>query len=162
MENRVNIAFNKQLNKEFYSAYLYFGMSYYFSNINLDGFAKYMKKQAKEELKHAQKFYDYMLLRHFDIHLERIEEPDISFSSSLSVIERALSHEKFITSEIINLSNLSEEMNDLASEIFLQEFILEQVEEEDKFFKMYERIKYNEECGCTIEHIDHELKINPQ
>jgi len=158
MENRVDLAFNRQLNKEFYSAYLYFGMSSYFSSINLDGFAKYMKDQAKEELEHANMFYDYMLLRHFNIKLERIEEPDSDFSSALSVIERALSHEKYITSEIINLSNLSKDTGDTMSEIFLQKLIMEQAEEEDKFLKMYERIKYNEECGCTVEHIDCELK----
>lgn len=157
-DNRINMGFNKQLNKEFYSAYLYFGMSSYFSSINLDGFSQYMMEQAKEELEHAQIFYDYMHLRHFSVRLEKIEEPDNDFSSALGVIGKALSHERFITSEVINLSNMSKEADDKMSEIFLQQMIMEQMEEEDKFLKIYERIRYNEECGCTIEHIDNELK----
>ncbi len=158
IDSKLNAGFNTQLNKEFYSAYLYFAMSSYFSGINMDGFAKYMKDQAKEELEHAQKIYDYMILRRFNIKLERIEEPDSDFSNALNVIEKAYEHEKFVTSEIINLSELSKEVKDYMSEIFLEDMIMEQAEEEDKFFKIYERIKYHEDCSSMTERIDAEFK----
>ena len=63
MDNKTNELLNQQINFEFYSAYLYLAMSTYFSEINMDGFAKFMKNQAKEELEHAQRIYDYLLLR---------------------------------------------------------------------------------------------------
>ena len=52
--------FNKQINWELYSAYLYLSMSAYFLSINLNGFANWMRVQAMEELTHAMKFFDFI------------------------------------------------------------------------------------------------------
>lgn len=56
MENTLREGLCEQINKELYSAYLYFAMSIYFIEINMEGFAKVIKNQAKEELSHAKKF----------------------------------------------------------------------------------------------------------
>ena len=50
---------NGQINKEIYSAYLYTSMQAYCANISLCGFANWLKIQAKEELFHAKKIFDY-------------------------------------------------------------------------------------------------------
>ena len=57
---KVEQAFNEQLNAELYSAYLYLSMSAYFESINLPGFAKWMRAQDEEERQHAMKFFDFI------------------------------------------------------------------------------------------------------
>ena len=58
--SRIEKELNKQLNKEFFSAYLYMSMSAYFQSVDLLGFANWMNIQAKEEMLHAEKFYNFI------------------------------------------------------------------------------------------------------
>lgn len=154
MNDRLCEEFNKQINKEFYSAYLYFAMSTYFSEVMLDGFAEYMKKQASEELGHAQKIHDYLIQRNAKIALLRIESPEASWVNPVDVFEDALKHEKFVTHSIHNLNKLAKEDDDVASEIFLADFIVEQVEEEYTFGKLLEKVKVASQCSCGIQRLD--------
>lgn len=148
---------NKQLNREFYSAYLYFAMSTYFTEISLSGFAKYMKRQAKEELKHAQKIHNYLIDRGGKIEYERIEAPDASWINTLDVFEYAYNHEKYMTESIYNIYEKAKEEKDYALEVFLDSFVEEQSEEEAKFSKMIDRIKIANACECGIHTLDLEL-----
>lgn len=157
MNEKLTEEFNKQINREFYSAYLYFAMSTYFAEVNLDGFSKYMRKQAVEELEHAQKIHDYLILRNAKIKLERIESPEAIWVNAVNIIEEALSHEKFITHQIHNLNKASKEQNDVAAEIFLEDFITEQVEEEAKFMKLLELVKSASLCDCGMQTLDRTL-----
>jgi ferritin len=159
----VNLAqeFNKQINKELYSAYLYFAMSTYFAEISYDGFAKYMKEQAVEELGHAQKFYDFLLMRKAKISFDVIQPPEeVVWINPADVLEHALNHERFITSLIYNLYNGSQEVKDQASALFLQQFILEQAEEEYKMGTLLDKIKTLQECPCGLQSLNRELKTS--
>ncbi len=157
----VNLAqeFNKQINKELYSAYLYFAMSTYFAETSYNGFTKYMKEQAIEELGHAQKFYDFLLLRQAKISFDVIQPPEeIVWINPADVLEHALNHEKFVTSLINDLYNKAQEAKDQASTLFLQQFIFEQAEEESKMRTLLDRIKTVQECPCGLQSLDRELK----
>lgn len=157
MNEKLQQEFNNQINKEFYSAYLYFAMSTYFAEIYLDGFAQYMKGQAIEELTHAQKLHEYMLKRNFKIELSRIESPETTWVNPMDVIETALKHEKSITHSILNLNKLACEADDAATKIFLQEFIVEQIEEENTFEKLLEKVKVAGKCNCGMMRLDRHL-----
>ena len=157
MDNRTNDLLNRQINIEFYSAYLYLAMSTYFSEINMDGFAKFMKKQAKEELEHAQKIYDYLLLRDKKITYQRIEAPDTDWISALDVLDDAIEHEKTVSAKINELYRVVKETDDYATMNFLDWFVEEQLEEEEKFRILREKIKAFDECSCTLEAMDREL-----
>lgn len=148
---------NKQLNKEFYSAYLYFAIATYFSEISLSGFAKYMKRQAKEELKHAQKIHNYLIDRGIKIEYERIEAPDASWINTLDAFEYAYNHEKYMTESIHNIYKQAKEEKDYSLEVFLDDFVKEQSEEEAKFSKMIDRIKIATACDCGIHTLNLEL-----
>ena len=50
LSERINNALNTQINKEFFSAYLYLSMSNYFNGLGLEGFGHWCKKQAEEEV----------------------------------------------------------------------------------------------------------------
>ena len=148
---------NNQINKEFYSAYLYFAMSTYFSEITLDGFAAYMKKQAGEELEHAHKIHDYLLKTNNKITLSRIEAPEIEWVNPVDVLEAALKHEKFVTTSIHHLYKLAKEAEDIEAKVFLQYFITEQIEEEDNARKLLEKVQAFVKGGCTLQILDAKL-----
>ena len=67
---------NEQVNKEFYSAYLYLDFANYFERIGLAGFAHYFKVQAQEERDHALMFYQYLQDSDQPVTLEAIARPD--------------------------------------------------------------------------------------
>lgn len=160
MDNKLIEGLNKQINKELFSAYLYFGMSAYFVETNMEGFAKIIKEQAKEEITHAKKIYNYLITRDAKIDLFPIEAPDTNWINPIDAIKSALNHEKYVTKSIEELYSISREIKDYATEIFLQWFITEQVEEEDKFRTLLEKMENVQNCDCEIIHIDRNLKID--
>lgn len=130
MDERIEKAFNEQLNAELYSSYLYLSMSAFFSSINLPGMAEWMRIQAEEELLHAMKFYDFIIQSGGRVVLPVIEEPQHTWDSPLAVFEHQLAHEQKVTGLINDLVDLARECSDYAAEQFLQWFVKEQVEEE--------------------------------
>ncbi len=123
-------ALNDQINAELHSAYLYLSMVSYFKSRNLDGFAQWMTVQTQEETSHAMKLFDYVLERGGNVLLAPIEGPVTEWDSPLAAFEGALKHEQYITQRINDLVALARKENDAATEIMLQWFVTEQVEEE--------------------------------
>ena len=132
---------NKQLNAEMYSGYLYLAMAAYFEDIDLAGFANWMRAQAQEELAHSMRFYDYLVSRGARVTLEEIEKPKFTWDSPVDVFEQVLSHEKTVTSLIYNLVDLAIEEKDHASNNFLQWFVEEQIEEEESAGAALNKVK---------------------
>ncbi|ODN30692.1 ferritin [Fervidobacterium thailandense] len=121
---------NEQVGKELYSAYLYLSMATYFDAEDLQGFAHWMKVQAKEELGHAMKIYEYIYERGGRVELPALEKPRCQWDSPLEAFKQALEHERFITSSIHNILELARAENDHPTANFIQWFVKEQVEEE--------------------------------
>lgn len=157
MERKMEEAINEQIKNELYSAYLYLSMASYFDSINLEGFSHWMKVQAKEEVSHAMKLYDFVFDRGGKVIFKEIPAPPSDFSSPLDVFEKVLQHEKKVTELIEKLYKLSLELNDTACQIMLQWFINEQVEEEKNALKIVERLKMIKESPQGILIIDREL-----
>lgn len=123
-------AMNKQIMHEMQSAYLYLSMSAYFEAENLPGFAKWMRVQFQEEQEHALKFYDYILERGGKVLLETFPQVKVDFASPKAVFEETYAHEQKVTALILDIYNVAVAEKDVASQIFLQWFVNEQVEEE--------------------------------
>lgn len=121
---------NAQVTHEMASAYLYLSMAAYFESENLAGFAHWMKVQFGEEQAHAMKFFEYIQERGETVSLGAIPQPEVKFTSPLDAFEKTLAHEKKVTALILNIYAAAVSANDVASQIFLQWFISEQVEEE--------------------------------
>ncbi|OEU65391.1 MAG: ferritin [Desulfovibrio sp. S3730MH75] len=142
MSNKIlEKALNEHLNAEMYSAYLYLSMSAYFSDTGLSGFANWMRVQAKEEQFHAMKFYDYINERGGKVLLTAIEAPQQEWASPLEAVQAVLEHEKKVTALINNLVDLAIDERDHATNIFLQWFVTEQVEEEDNVNEILNKLK---------------------
>ena len=141
LDKAVQDALNEQIKTELYSAYQYLSMAAYCESANLPGFAHWMRAQAREEVEHAMKFYDFILDRGGRVLLEAIEQPVTEFGSPLEVFERALAHEQKVTATINDLCGLAVGKNDYASQAFLQWFVTEQVEEEKNAVGVVENLK---------------------
>jgi ferritin len=130
MDKKVQDAISDQIKHEAESAYLYLAMSAHFEAANLPGFASWMRAQAQEELGHAIRLFDYVLHRGGRVELQAIGKPPAKFGSPLSIFEKVLNHEKDVTALIRKLNETAIATNDYATQIALQWFITEQVEEE--------------------------------
>jgi ferritin len=138
---KIQNAFNKQINAETYSSYMYWSMSAYFESLNLRGFANWMRAQAQEEMLHAAKFYDFVVDRGGRVLLSAIEAPPTEWSSPQAAFEAVLEHEQKVTGLIHGLVELAAEEKDHASGGFLQWFVNEQVEEEANAAEIVQKLR---------------------
>jgi ferritin len=157
LTEKMQAALNDQLNAELYSSYLYLSMNAYFKSVNLDGFANWMYYQAQEELEHAMKFYDFIIQRGGKVQLLQIAAPPTEWDSPLVVFEATLEHEQKVTGLINNLVDISHEERDHATNIFLQWFVSEQVEEEESVGGVLEQLKLMGDAKGGLFMIDREL-----
>ena len=157
IDEKMQEALNKQLNAEIYSAYLYLSMSAYFQSVNLGGFANWMRVQAKEELAHAMKFYDYVNERGGRVILHPVEEPPSEWDSPLAVFEHVYRHEQKVTGLINKLVDLAVKARDHATNNFLQWFVSEQVEEEASADEVVQKLKLAGGDASGLFMIDREL-----
>ena len=157
MDPKINDALNGQIKEEFYSSYLYLSMAAYLESLGLKGFAHWMEMQAKEELEHAMKIYKFVVDRGGRVRLFDIQQPPVEWESPLKVFEEALKHEQYITSKINGLMSLAREAGDYATEIFLQWFVTEQIEEEASVGEVVEKLKLVKDSPNGLFMIDREL-----
>jgi ferritin len=141
LSNKMEAAINQQINAEMYSSYLYLSMATYFESISLGGFSNWMRQQAQEEMFHGMKMFDFVCERGGRVTLMAIDEPPAEWSSVLDVFENVLAHEQKVTGLINNLVNLALDERDHATNIFLQWFVSEQVEEEDTAGGLVDKLK---------------------
>ncbi|QBG47281.1 ferritin [Verrucomicrobia bacterium S94] len=130
ISKKMQDALNEQVNKEFYSAYMYLAMSAYSNSLGLPGFAHWMRMQYEEEIMHVTKMYDYIQNQGGIVTLKAIEQPPQKYGSPLDIFEKTLEHEQFVTNLIHRLMDLAVEERDYATQTFLQWYVSEQVEEE--------------------------------
>lgn len=150
-------AMNEQINKELFSSYLYLSMAAYFEDKNLPGFGHWMRMQADEEREHAMKFYDFILETGGKVQLKAIEAPKSEWKSALEVAEEVAAHEAKVTASIYALYELALKEKDYPTQMMLQWFISEQVEEEKNAAEIVANLKLIEERGTAILMLDHRL-----
>ena len=130
INEKMEKAFNEQINKELYSEYLYLAMKAYFADLNLNGFVNWFDIQVQEERAHGFGMYDYVLERGGKVELYAIDKPEVKGKTPLEIFEQVLEHEEYVTSRINHLMDVAEEVKDRAAMSFLNWYIKEQVEEE--------------------------------
>jgi ferritin len=157
MNEKVQKGFNEQINAELFSSYLYLSMAAYFETINLQGFAKWMRCQAQEELIHAMKFFTFINDRSGQVTLTSLEGPQITWDSPLAAFGDAYKHEQKITALINGLVDLSLQERDHAANQFLLWFVKEQVEEEASVDAVVQQLKLAGDQGSGLFMIDKDL-----
>jgi ferritin len=148
---------NEQIKHELYSAYLYLSMAAHFESANLPGFASWMRIQAKEEQEHAMKFFDHILERGGKVTLQSIDQPPVEFGLPTAIFEEVLAHEQKVTARIHLLYKLAVKEEDFASQVFLNWFVSEQVEEEKNATEILETLRMIGDKSNAIFQLDHRL-----
>lgn len=149
LESTIIDMINAQINKEFFSAYLYLAFANHFSKVGLVGFSSWYQIQAKEELDHAMIFIGYLNYENSPVVLETIDCPDFKAKDTKSILSDAYTHEKYITEQINKIYKKAESIEDLRTMNFLEWFIQEQDEEEHTAEDMLDRIKiYGEDLSA--------------
>ena len=121
---------NNQVNKEFYSAYLYLHFANYYVEQGLDGFANWYQVQAQEERDHALLFVKYMQNNNLAVTYDAIEKPDTLIKENMDALKAGLVHEQYVTSLIHTIYEAAYELKDFRTMQFLDWFVKEQGEEE--------------------------------
>jgi len=153
----INEILNEQINKEFYSGYLYLSMSAHLKELGLCGFASWMKHQAKEEVEHGLKILDFLINCNSFVTLKQIKTPDFEFNGILSIFNKVYEHEKCITESIMKVAQKAEEECDRMTLNFVDWFIAEQVEEEEAIKNIIKRIELFGDDNVALYLLDKEL-----
>lgn len=158
LDAKVAQLLNEQINKEFYSAYLYLDFANFYQSKGLDGFANWYRIQAQEERDHAMLFYQYLHNNNGTVTLEAIAKPDKTFTALCDPLKAGLEHEEYVTSLIHNLYDAAHEVRDFRTMQFLDWFVKEQGEEETNASSLITRFDLfgNDPKGLYM--LDSELK----
>ena len=141
LDQKVASLLNEQVNKEFYSAYLYLDFSNFYKSRSLDGYANWYEIQAREEMDHAMMMIRYLQDNDHEVVLEAIDKPQCKLESPEDPLHAGLEHERYVTSLIHTIYDAAHEVKDYRTMQFLDWFVKEQGEEEtnaENMIKKYE------------------------
>lgn len=141
LSKKLQTELNQQVNKEFYSAYLYLGFANHYEDETLPGFANWYRIQAQEERDHAMLFIQYLQMNHASVTLEAIDKPEIHADALIDPLEAGYQHEQYVTSLIHHLYAIAFDEKDFRTMQFLDWFIKEQGEEENNAKTLIDKMK---------------------
>jgi len=150
-------ALNAQINLEQASSQLYLAMSAHCERDSFRGFAHWLKLQAGEETAHALKLVDFLLDRQGKLELRPIAAPATDFGGVIDVFEKALAHERAVSGRIDALFEQARAEKDYASELTLQWYVAEQVEEESQLSQVVDQLRAVGDKGGGIWFLDSRL-----
>jgi ferritin len=159
LKKKMQDAFNKQINAELYSAYMYLSMAAYFASINMPGMANWMRVQVQEETFHGLKMFDFVHERGGRALLKAVDGPPTQWKSPLDAFENVCKHEAKVTGLINALVDLAIAESDHASNNFLQWFVAEQVEEEASADAVVRQLKLAGDNGGALFMLDREMAL---
>lgn len=153
----INEILNEQINKEFFSGYLYLSMSAHLKELGLNGFASWTRIQAKEEVEHGLKIFDYLINCDSFVTLKQIRMPEFEFNGIISIFNRILEHEQCITNAVMTIAQKAEEESDRTTLNFVDWFIAEQIEEEEAVKNIIKRLELFGDDKVALYLMDKEL-----
>ena len=158
MTDKVAKLINEQINKEFYSAYLYLEFSNYYADAGLDGFENWYKIQAQEERDHALLFYQYLHNNDIKVTFEAIDKPDCDLKNNMDPLKAGLKHEQYVTSLINNIYAEAFKDQDFRTMQLLDWFVKEQGEEEKNASDMITKMELDGTDAKGLYMLNNELK----
>jgi len=158
LSHSVQQLLNEQVAKELYASNLYLAMAGHFAETNLMGMANWMRIQSEEERSHALRFFEFVIDRNGKAEVGAVAQPPAEFGAPVEVFAQALAHERKVTASIHALYAQALKDDDYATQVFLQWFINEQVEEEANASAMVERLSMAGDNRAALLMLDTEMK----
>jgi len=150
-------AMNAQVAAELYSSQLYLSMSAASETAGYPGMGRWFALQAEEERGHALRFVRHLLDRGARPILTGLDAPPVEFGGPLGAFEQTLTHEMNVTQMIDGLYGMAVQHGDYASQVFLQWFVTEQVEEEKTASEIVQTLKVIGHDPVAVMTLDREL-----
>ena len=157
LDTKVAELLNTQVNKEFYSAYLYLDFSNYYYDEGLDGFGNWYRIQAQEERDHAMLMLQYLQNNGEKVVLEAIDKPSVEITDAKSVLEAGLKHEQYVTGLIHTIYEAAHSVKDFRTMQFLDWFVKEQGEEENNAETLVKKFELFGDDPKSLYMLDNEL-----
>ena len=157
MNDKIAKLLNQQINKEFYSAYLYLDFSNYYYDKGLDGFGNWYKIQAQEERDHAMLFVQYLQNNGEKVNLGTVDKPDKELKALIDPLKFGFEHEQYVTSLINDIYAAAYDVKDFRTMQFLDWFVKEQLEEEENADKLVNKYKLFGDDPKSLYLLDQEL-----
>lgn len=157
LEKKIEHVLNEQINAEFYSSYLYLGMALYCDASDLPGCAQWLVAQSKEEYEHAVRLIQFVQDRDGKVVLDKIDQPQGKFKSVRDVFERVLAHEQAVSKRIHKIYALAVKEKDYATQVEMQWYIQEQVEEEKTAQDIVKQLKRIGNEGTALFMLDQKM-----
>ena len=157
LDKKVVELLNQQVNKEFYSAYLYLDFSNFYYDEGLDGFGSWYRIQAQEERDHAMLFVQYLQNNGEKVVLEAIDKPAVERTGAKAVLEEGLRHERYVTGLIHEIYDKAYSVKDFRTMQFLDWFVKEQGEEETNAEGLVKKFELFGDDPKSLYMLDNEL-----
>ena len=157
LDKKVSELLNEQINKEFYSAYLYLDFANYYADEGLNGFSNWYQVQAQEERDHALLFIKYLQNNGEKVTLDVIAKPDKALDSTMAPLKAGLEHERYVTSLIHNIYDAAYSVKDFRTMQFLDWFVKEQGEEETNADNLIKKMELFGSDANSLYMLDNEL-----
>jgi ferritin len=148
---------NDQINREFYSSYFYLALASQAEALNLKGTAAWFQAKQQEEMDHGLKMYRYLLDQDAEVGFTAIDAPPSGASGVLDMFEQTLTHERAVTASINELVDAALSEKDHATNVFLQWFVTEQIEEEATVKDIIGRLRLVGDDGRGLFMLDSEM-----
>ncbi len=146
---------NNQIALEMEASASYLAMASWCDQRELLNSKEFFYKQAEEEREHAMKIFTFVNDNGGAALSPQIQNVNNDFESLRSIYEASLDQEINVTQSIFNIFKSARKEDDFVTEIFLQWFITEQAEEEDKFRSIIDIFDLME--GMPLKMIDERL-----
>ncbi|NOX88140.1 MAG: ferritin [Calditrichaeota bacterium] len=157
LSKSIERALNEQITHEFYSEYLYLSMASYCDSIDLEGFAGWFLSQAEEEHLHAMRIFKYVQSREGRVELGAFPKPQSEFKNLLNLFETVLEHERGVTAKINAIYELALKEKDYPTQVEMEWFIKEQVEEEKQVSDIIKQLKWIKDDPTALFMLDQKL-----
>jgi len=158
LDKKVSKLINEQVNKEFYSAYLYLDFSNYYYEAGLEGFGNWYKVQAQEERDHAMLMMQYLQNAGEKVTLTAIAQPDKNMKKVDDALHFGLEHEQYVSKLINAIYTAARKADEYKTLQFLDWFVKEQVEEEKNAEALIKKYELFGKDAKGLYMLDNELK----
>ena len=157
INSKVAQLLNNQIELEASSSFLYLAMSAWLGDSGHHGGSKYMYKQSGEEMEHMHKLFHYVNEAGGQAIVPAIAQPPRSYESFSKVFEEVYAHEQKVSEAIHNIVDTCLQEKDYTTFNFIQWYVSEQLEEENQFRTILDKLKMAGTDPRGIYMIDKEL-----
>jgi len=161
LNNKIEKVLNDQVALEAFSSFQYLAMASWLENHGFMGSATFIYHQVEEEHMHMMKLFHYINEAGGKALSPALKRAELDFTSFQSLFEQILVNERTISNSIHEIVDLALKEKDYTTFNFLQWYVSEQLEEENLFKEINDKISMVGESKEALYLLDRDLATMP-